>query len=60
MQKNSMGSLTNSEIKSTNKMFSKKTETLKKNQIEILELKNLIKQMKNELAILGNRADQKV
>ena len=44
------------EINEQNKYFSKETETLKKNQIEILEM-NSIKKMKNELVSLGNRAD---
>lgn len=39
------------------KYFAKEIETLKKNQIE-LQLKNLIKDIKNEIASLGNRVDQ--
>lgn len=47
-------------IKEQKEYFTKvqyKSETIKRNQTEILELKNSINEM-NELASLGNRADQ--
>ena len=39
--------------------FSKEIETLKRNQIELLEMKNTWQDMKNEIASLGNRDDEK-
>ena len=50
----------NSETKSMNKKntLSKNPETLIKNQIEILEVKNSTKAIKNELVSTGNTADQ--
>ena len=38
-------------------LFPKEIETLKKNQTEILELKDSINEMKNALESTGNRAD---
>lgn len=38
--------------------FTKETETLNKNQIELLNLKKSLKGMKNKLSSLGNKADQ--
>ena len=38
--------------------FTKEIDTFKKNQIEILELKNSIKEQKNERVTLEKRADQ--
>ena len=37
---------------------SKEIETLKKNQIELLEMKNTLQELKNEIASLENRVDQ--
>lgn len=45
-------------INKQNEYFTKKIEILKKNQIEILEMKNSIKQIHNEVASLENTADQ--
>ena len=47
------------EINEQNKYFSKETETLKKNQIEILEMKNSIKEIRNKLESIENRAYQR-
>ena len=33
-------------------------ETLKRNGIELLNIKNTLQELKNEIASLGNRADQ--
>ena len=41
-----------------NEYSTKEIETLKKNQTEILELKNSINEMKNALESIENRADQ--
>lgn len=38
--------------------YTKETDTLKNNQIEILALKNTAKEMKNELVSLGSRGHQ--
>ena len=59
IQKTQIDSCTNSEIKSTKKKhFTKGIETLTNNQLEILEIKNSIKEGKYEPANLGNKADQ--
>ena len=42
----------------TNNLFTKEIETLKKKQAEILEIKDTIKEIKNELTSIGNRAHQ--
>ena len=39
-------------------IFSKEIETLKKNQIELPEIKNIPKEMKHEIESLGNRVGQ--
>lgn len=36
--------------------FTRETNTIKKNQVEVLELKNLIKEMKNASDSTGNRS----
>ena len=46
------------QVNQQNKYFIKETETLKKNQIEVLEIKNSIKEINNKLASIGNRVDQ--
>lgn len=46
------------QINKQNEYFTKKIETFEKNQTEILE-KNSLKEIKNELVSIGNRADQK-
>ena len=46
------------QINKQNEYFTKDFKTLKKNQIEILEMKDSVKEIKNELASTGNRADQ--
>ena len=46
------------QLNQQNEIFSKEIETLKKNQIELLEMKNTLKEMKIEIASLGNRVNQ--
>ena len=60
MQENTNGQFNELRNKTNkqNEYFTKEIETLKKNQIEILEMKNSIKEIKNELLSIGNRADQ--
>ena len=43
-----------------NECITKQIESLKKNRTEILEMKNSVKQINNELLSSGNRADQMV
>ena len=59
-KKPQIGYLMNLETKSMNNRntLPRRLKLKKEKQIEILKLKNLIKEMKNELASVGNRADQ--
>ena len=59
-KKTKIGSLMNSGTKSVkkNEYITKEIEALKENQIEILEMKNSIKEIKKEVASIGNRAHQ--
>ncbi|KAF6390297.1 hypothetical protein mRhiFer1_007871 [Rhinolophus ferrumequinum] len=45
-------------IKEQHEHFMKEIEILEKNQIEFLEIKNSIEDMKNEIASLGSRVEQ--
>ena len=55
-KKTQIGNLMNSETKSMkkrNEYFIKEVELLKENQVEILKIKNSVKEIKNELVITG-------
>ena len=58
-KKTQISSLMNSEIKINKQIeyFTNEIETLKKKQVEILDMKNSIKEMKSEILSLGIRAD---